>query len=317
MALKTIFNAMKNTEGIVLKKLDYYLLSLRDKDGDRAIDVNAPSQASVCSRANYYARLQYPSDGSIDPRTQRIFDNGSFVHLRLQEYLAKSGILISDEVPCINEELNIQGHTDGFLNIGTMREEMQSYKKGRFVVKSKIPVYSNIAILEIKSINSNGFTQLKTAKDEHKEQAMVYLYCSEERRLYLRNKYKTYAEFMASKEERQAYFESRFTHLKDGSKHTREEKLKHQVELCLETDTILFSTPNPITKVIFIYENKDNQEIKEYCVERDNAVLDKVINKYKALNKAVETKCIPEREGTSKSCSTCRWCNYKLECWVM
>lgn len=314
MALKAIFNAMKNTDGYVLKKLDMYLLSLNDKDGDRAIDVNAPSQVGACKRAIYYARLQYPSDGSIDPRTRRIFDNGSFTHLRLQEYLAKCGILISDEVPCINEKLNIQGHTDGFLNLGTKTETTIKIPKGKFIVRKTVPVYSDIGILEIKSINSNGFANLKTAREDHQQQAMVYLYCSEERRKYLRKTYKNHIEFIRSEKEREAFFRSRFEHIKDGSKYTREEKIANQLKLCLETDTILFNAPNPITKVIFIYENKDNQEIKEYCVERDNALLEDVIAKYETINEAVANKQIPDREGTSKSCATCRYCNYKLEC---
>ena len=38
-------------------------------------NVNAPSQAGKCNRANYYMRMQIGGDGSIDPRLQRIFDN--------------------------------------------------------------------------------------------------------------------------------------------------------------------------------------------------------------------------------------------------
>ena len=42
-----------------------------------------------------------------------------------------------------------------------------------------------VAILEIKSINDNQFSQLRDAKEEHKRQGLIYLYCAEERRKYL------------------------------------------------------------------------------------------------------------------------------------
>lgn len=318
MGLKSVFNALKQ-EGYIIKPLDMYLLSLNDKDSDRAINVNAPSQASNCSRANYYARLQYPSDGAIDPRSRRIFDNGTGVHERLQAYMLKSGILISDEVPCINDELQIQGHTDGFLNIGKITEKTHLIPIPNKKLKRKVTIknYSEIAILEIKSINNNGFMQLKDAKEEHKKQAMIYLYCSEERRLYLKKTYKTLEAFLSSEPERRKYHESKYQHVKDGSKYTREEKIQNQVEIGINADNILYNTDKPITKVIFLYEDKNTQELKEYCVQRNDEILEQVTNKYRALNKAIETKQIPEREGTSKSCSTCRFCNYKITCWIV
>ena len=73
MALKAVFSAMKR-EGYIVKDLELYLLGLNATDEDRAIDVNAPSQAGVCMRARYYARTGAPKDGaSIDARTRRIF----------------------------------------------------------------------------------------------------------------------------------------------------------------------------------------------------------------------------------------------------
>lgn len=316
MALKSVFNALKN-EGYVIKPLDMYLLSLNSKDNDRATDVNSPSQASVCNRANYYARKGYQNDGSIDPRTRRIFDNGTKTHERLQEYLLAQGILISDEVPCINPDYNIQGHTDGFLNLGKVTTETVLVPKGCCRAKLQVNKYTEVGILEIKSINSNGFTQLKDAKPEHKQQAMIYLYCAEERRKLLQEKYKTLQDLLASTEERAEEFRQRYQHLQDGHKFTREEKIDFQVKLCLDADYVLYNTTRPINKVVFLYECKDNQELKEYVVKRDDTILEGTLDKYKRLNLACENEEIPEREGTSKSCPTCRWCNYKTECWVV
>lgn len=299
--LKAVFKNIK-TEGYVVKPLEKFLIS-NNEENDRAINVNSPSQASNCLRRNYYMRTGVQSDGSIDPRTQRIFDNGTHVHLRLQEYLMKCGILVMDEVPCIDTDYNIQGHTDGYLTLSP-----PSISKG-------VTQYTNIGILEIKSINDNQFNQLKDAKPEHKEQAMVYLHCSEKRRQYLRSKYKNKMEFDLSRKERAEFFRSRYQHLQDGSKYTREEKIEMQIALNLQADKILFNTIRPITKVIFLYENKNTQDLKEFVVEHDTELMERILERYETLNKCIENEEVPEREGTSKSCTTCRWCQMTIECW--
>lgn len=296
MALKDMFSAMKK-EGYITKPLDRYLFEQANKPNDRAVNVNAPSQAGNCNRANYYMRMQYEGDGTIDPRTQRIFDNGTYTHERLQAYMIDMGLLIMDEVPLLNEKYNIQGHTDGFLDLD-----------------------GEVAILEIKSINDNGFNQLKDAKDEHKCQGLVYLYCAEERRLWLHEHYKSVAEFNESYEERYAYYEAHYQHMKSGRKFTREQKIKNEVLLNMLSDNVLFYTDKPITKVVFLYENKNNQELKEFVVERSLAtepILTGVLDNYAELNRCCETHTVPPREGTSKSCNMCRWCSYKNECYVM
>lgn len=295
MSLSNLFNSMKQ-EGYIIRPLDFYLEKQANADNDRAVDVNAPSQAGQCMRHNYYMRKIYQSDGSIEPRTQRIFDNGTYTHERLQTYLLDMNLLICDEVPLLNEDYNIQGHTDGFLDIAD----------------------DEIAILEIKSINDNQFSKLKDAKEEHKKQGLVYLFCAEERRLHLRETYKTLDDFYNSEEERAEYYRSKYQHMKGGRKFSREEKIEHEVDLNLICDDILYRTEKPVSKVVFLYENKNNQELKEYVVERNTVtehILTGVLNEYTALNEYCEEDEVPPREGTSKSCQTCHWCDFKLECW--
>lgn len=297
MALKDMFSAMRK-EGYVTGPLDRWLFEQANKPNDRAVNVNAPSQAGNCLRANYYMRTQVDSDGSIDPRTQRIFDNGTHTHLRLQGYLLEMGILMMDEVPVLESTLNIQGHTDGLLDLPD----------------------DEVAVLEIKSINDNQFSQLKDAKEEHKKQGLIYLYSLEQRRLWLHEHYQTEAEFNASYDERHHYFEQFYQHMKSGRKYTREQKIENEVMLNLVADNILFHTVKPITKVIFLYEDKNNQELKEFVVEHNistQPILDEVLSGYRELNECVENGTLPPREGTNKSCNQCRWCDFKNECWVV
>lgn len=295
MSLKSMFSTMK-LEGYVTAPLDRYLFEEANRPNDRAVNVNAPSQAGKCNRANYYMRKQYENDGTIDPRTQRIFDNGTYTHERLQTYLLDMELLLMDEVPIINEEYNIQGHTDGFLGLE-----------------------SEVGILEIKSINDNQFGQLRDAKEEHKKQGLIYLYCAEERRKWLHENYKTVEEFNASYKERYKYFESRYQHMKGGRKYTREQKIENEVMLNMLADNILFYTDKPITKVIFLYENKNNQELKEFVVERNlttEPILEEVLEDYAYLNDCCEKEVLPAREGTGKSSQMCRWCDFKNECYI-
>lgn len=297
MALKDMFSAMRK-EGLVTGPLEKWLFTQANRPNDRAINVNAPSQAGNCLRANYYMRTQAEGDGSIDPRTQRIFDNGTHVHLRLQGYLIEMGLLMMDEVPVLEPRLNIQGHTDGLLDLSD----------------------DEVAVLEIKSINDNQFQQLKDAKDEHKKQGLIYLYSLEQRRLWLHEHYITEVEFNASYDERHTYFERFYQHMKSGRKYTREQKIENEVMLNLLADNILFHTSKPITKVVFLYENKNNQELKEFVVELNmttQPILDEVLSGYEELNECVETGTLPPREGSNKTCNTCRWCAYKNECWVV
>lgn len=297
MALKSVFNAMKR-EGYIIKDLDLYLLSLNEEDNDRAIDVNAPSQIGKCLRQRFYARTGADRDSNaVDARTRRIFDNGSKTHERLQQYLAEQGMLLMDEIPVVNDYYNIQGHTDGLIAVSKVEK----------------------AILEIKSINSNGFSQLKTAKDEHVQQGLSYVYCVEERRKYLHETYANLEELEAYKDELMKEYAKYYQHLKKGRKFTREEKIQFQCDLHYKMDCILMQTNVPITKVVFLYENKDNQELKEYCVSSKEAksqeIMKDVLGDCAKLNEYVAKGKVPPRCSSTKSCMECRFCAFAIECW--
>ena len=296
MALKSVFNAMKR-EGYVIKDLDLYLLSLNGEDNDRAIDVNAPSQIGGCLRSRYYSRTQASRDtNAIDARTRRIFDNGTKTHERLQQYLEEQGMLLMDEVPVYNATYNIQGHTDGILALGAV-------EKG---------------VLEIKSINSNGFSNLKTVKEEHRKQGLTYVYCLEQRRLELHEIYSSLSDFVKDKKNRYKKYASLYQHLKDGRRHTREEKIKFQCDLHDKMDSILMETRVPITKAIFLYENKDSQELKEFCVSTREAaseeVLKEILNECSYINDCIKNGIVPPRCSNSKTSSPCRFCPFTIEC---
>lgn len=297
MALEFLKENMKK-KGIIAR-LDNYLLTLQKEDNDRAFNVNAPSQIAVCKRARYYARTGEGTKTSYSARTQRIFDNGTYFHERTQKYMLDSGILLLDEVPVLSIEYNIQGHTDGILDLG-----------------------DEYAILELKSINDNQYSGLRSGeKPEHTLQGLVYVYCIESHRKFLREKYKNKLLFKLSRSKRAKEYEQYYQHLKGGSKHTKEEKIAFQVGLHLRLDDLVFTCEKPITKVIFLYENKNTQDLKEFVVDsttpENQEKIAEILEGCSYVNNCVETGTVPPREATRKSDSICRFCNYKDECWVL
>lgn len=291
--LKKIFNSFKD-EGIVLPKLNKYLLTIGD-DGDRNHGYNSPSGVSSCPRSLFYVRTGVKKDGTIEPRTRRIFDNGHHVHDRLQTYLKEEGCLIMEETPVWDWELRILGHCDGILRVNKF----------------------TLAILEIKSINSNAFSHLTGAKPEHQMQAQVYMYCLERLRNTLQDT-ENIDEYVFKKYELlKDYAKLMESFVTGGSKFTKEEKIAHKVGIMEKVMDILYETPRTIDTMSVIYENKDNQELKEYVIKWDDELVEEIEEKYTFVNKAVDGNIEPSRpkEATSKSCQFCRYCNYQFKCW--
>ena len=293
--MKSVFDALKKERGTIVGELDRYLLYGDDTGTDRKFNVNAPSAIGSCMRSRYFSRTIDPKDVAvvIDPRTRRIFGNGTHVHLRLQEDLIKSGVMLIDEIPVYSRKYNIQGHTDGLARVD-----------GEYIV------------VEIKSIKQENFEKLIDAKPEHKKQGLIYLYCIEERRKYIqklidKNGVEAFDKTISLRRER---YKKLYQHLKDGSKYTRDEKICFQASLHLQLDELLKEIKTPISRVSFIYENKNTQEIKEFSVyshsEESKQIIREILNECSMLNTAVEEQEIPERPKNA----FCRFCDYKDIC---
>lgn len=305
MALKNVFDTMKRG-GYVIRCWEEYLLKKQDKKSDRALNVNAPSLIGSCVRARYYSRLGYPT-ARISAKAERIFNNGSYVHERIQKDLANCNVLIMDEVPVFNDKYRIQGHTDGIIRLFDSNN-MDTHE---------------IGVLEIKSINSRNFSELKGAKPEHIAQGLTYLYCIESHRQLLQKSYKTSSEFAFSWEsERKEIYSAMYSHLQSGSSYSKEEKLNFQLQLHRDLDCILFHLEKPVTKAIFLYECKDNQELKEFVVDstddKSQGIMNNILAECVLINECVKKEEAPPRyEGAKKNTGACRWCSYQDACFVV
>jgi hypothetical protein len=292
MALQNLFKTLKQPKGLATQ-IDQYLILMGEKeaDNDRKNITNSPSSALGCVRANYYQRQGIERE-PIEPRVRRIFDNGHGVHERLQKYLTDMGVLYMDEVPLVHEKDEIQGHTDGIMSMKKVKTEIE--------------------ILEIKSINGRQFPKLSEPKPEHRAQAQVYIYVAEEHRKMLKESYPTHKEFKQSELSRRKKYRKRYLHLIDGAKYTQAEKINHKVKQHITMDNILYNVVKPISKAVVLYECKDTQEMKDYEITMDGAVMEEVLEKFRLANFYWKEQKTPPRECRNKSDG--RWCNYVNHC---
>jgi hypothetical protein len=330
----------------VVGRLDNYLLRIANvKNDDRRWDVNSPSMMGRCKRQVYYSRINADGDNDITARTMRIFDNGSKVHERLEHYLLDAGVALTNEIPVRHHDLMIMGHADLIIHLADTYTVENPFKYTHDEVNVRAYIESRaiaeIAVGEIKSINANGFANLRDAKPEHKAQAMAYLVSMEARRKYLKKKFKSYDDLVNAqiKDSYKNPIFADYDYLQDGSKYTRAQKINHKVSHFMLVDLILFLTTKPVSKMVFIYESKDTQEIKEYTVEASEEMLNDVddymmfINNYvRAYRRAYRRKLYigggivsdkdksqlirtlaPPQEGT-KSSQLCRYCSFKTTC---
>ena len=91
----------------------------------------------------------------IDARTQRIFDNGNDMHERFYRYFSGANILVEKEKVVKKNKPPISGRLDAIIKL-----------------------LDNNFIVDLKSINTNGFNQIKKnkqGKQEHVVQLQIYM----------------------------------------------------------------------------------------------------------------------------------------------
>ncbi len=116
-----------------------------------------PSQLGACQRALWYGHHHAPKDAAQSSedllRELMIFETGTYVGVVFQNLCKRAGFLTRREVAIVDRKNRILGHADGELLIDDI-----------------------FYILEIKTINGRGFTQLgNKAKKAHIQQAHAYM----------------------------------------------------------------------------------------------------------------------------------------------
>ena len=139
-----------------------------------------PSSIGKCTRSVVYKMLGYPVP-LPEPIGLSRMENGDYFHSRMEERFAKMGILVAPELPILNEELNISGRTDAVIfnpNANESKYDDVLTLRDREGKEVWTGVNKEIALVELKSINSKGFSRVlsKGPENGHPEQLLLYMY---------------------------------------------------------------------------------------------------------------------------------------------
>ena len=109
--------------------------------------------SNACDRFVWLVYHGHMPSSPLDANLQRIFQNGNYLENRVETWFANMGILLAREIPVKFESPPISGRID-------------------FLIRHKEHGTSPI---ELKSINTSGFSRLTRPKDEHELQLQMYL----------------------------------------------------------------------------------------------------------------------------------------------
>jgi hypothetical protein len=133
----------------------------------------------ACQRRQQFTFLGLPED-PVSTRLGGIFQNGTFMHIRWQMAGLTEGFLVDVEVPIGSNDMNLSGTQDAIAYDGS--------------------------VVELKSIHTNGFSQINTfgPKDGHIYQVGTYLLATDAPRaviLYEDKNTQEYVEFVFTRAE--------------------------------------------------------------------------------------------------------------------
>lgn len=105
-----------------------------------------------CDRALFLSYHVGLPSSEISPQLNRIFDHGNATQSRYKKYFSKLGYLVDEEVVVKHQFPPISGRADFLLNIN-----------------------GSIYVVELKTINKDGFSGLSGPKSDHATQLQIYL----------------------------------------------------------------------------------------------------------------------------------------------
>lgn len=327
------------------------LLAKRSLEGDRSYYYFHPSQLGDCPKQLALRKLEIPTDDDLSYTTQRKFQVGHSLHEDVQGYFRDAGLLMTDEVvkkadgvSQVHKDRNgewsrriiITGKSgreypyipgtkvwlEGFDKVNPYTR-IDDVKAGNSIYLAEIPIEvpslhmsghvdglildnGEPCVLEIKSINKDGFMRLffnPSAVSHYKYDEINDRLC------HICGWKKTMTSNMA-------------THLVEEHYNYAEPHEKHIVQ----ANSYMYALD--IGKTLFWYENKDNQEVWDYVINRDDNLIKKIrkfcedlwdiVEVYETLDKydkpplpAMPDWAIEEGKNNFK----CAFCPYNYFCW--
>lgn len=272
---------------------------------DRRQDIIHPSEmakSDVCPRAIAY-RLTGVVSLDKDPNghhLETIFQEGHDIHSKWQTWLGEMGRLwgkwrcascgaeewgVSSDLPLSAGQFATFGDSDLHLHIWEYREVPLAAESELMLVGHADGAVPDIeSFIEIKSIG------LGTLRMEEPELVKKHTVKTEEG--------KTVVDY-------DALWRSLKRPLVSHRK---------QAGIYLYVANLLW--PGKFTKMVFIYENKANQQTKEFTIKYQPDLIDPIIDTIRDIKWAVEKgQELPRPEGFSKQLKPCTSCPFRKHCW--
>jgi hypothetical protein len=299
----------------LLKGVEKYLTE-KAKNNPRDNSHFHPSSWDDCKRKiayQFYEAKGYISvqDNAIkvSPQLERIFDNGHFVHARWQQYLSCAAPqAVYGRWLCANPLCGLVYGTNSKLGIPRPQKcttcdspEFKYQEVGFFDEETMWGGHVD-AIVDVRKWNEAIVGRLNPQNsdeiaDEIADEMIavnVFQYPDEDDSIAILD-YKSMNPFDFKKLD------------KPKSEHIT------QIQIYMYLSGLKYSK--------FIYEDKSNQSVKEFLVERDDNLLQVKINeakelKYVVLNmKSSGKRALPDRGYREKSHKKCLRCKYRGHCW--
>ena len=139
------------TDQWLLEAIDHYLTGTMTPP--RSGVFHPSTLSNPCDRSVWLIYHGYMIETPLEPHVNRIFQHGNSLEERVERWFKNLGILVGREIPVRLDNPVISGRIDFLI----------SHKE-----KGIIPI-------ELKSINTSGFSKLQAPKPEHQMQLQMYL----------------------------------------------------------------------------------------------------------------------------------------------
>jgi CRISPR/Cas system-associated exonuclease Cas4 (RecB family) len=214
----------------------------------------------------------------VDCRVERIFDNGHYSHARWQNYLDKAGIL-KGVWKCINPKCHkIYGDTEKLGIFNPSHKEGWSCSCGCNKLE-----YEEIRVKSEDQYNFDGHCDavVDLSESRFKKGTIFDLFV---------------VDFKTIRSED-------FFSLTEADP-------KHVIQVNIYMWIL------DLKAAVVLYENKDNQEVKEMFVPRDDKLIEKIKKESLELQEVLSCNKLPPREsGYTRSKSPCRFCEFCKICY--
>lgn len=290
-SLKNLKDTYKRSD-VLLPKIERHVLKKAQQPTSRRSDIMHPSEmakATWCGRHDYYRIIGEPVNykgRSPSFRLENVFDYGHSVHAKYQRWLREMGVLWGKWV-C---------KSCGYPWMGVSPDECPLCNKTK-IKYLEVPLEDSSILI---SGHSDGIV-LDSEKNRMIEIKTVGISTLRFEAFALFNRYQT--EQMTPDELWFLIKRPFATHIRQG-----------QIYLHLARQQ--YPELN-IDEIIFIYEWKPTQEVKEFVVQYNPDLISKILETAEAVTEAVQAGSPPDRPAWAESPEekVCKSCEYRSTCW--